>query len=149
MIDVREADAGDVASILDFNKAMARETEGVVLRPDTLESGIREVLGDPAKGFYLVAEKDGEIVGQTLVTFEWSDWRNGFFWWIQSVYVSPEARKQGVYRALGEAVESLANERDDVCGIRLYVIRHNAAARAVYERMGMTCTGYRLYEKEF
>lgn len=146
---IRDGRPDDLPTIREFNTCMARETEDVHLDESKLERGIRKVFDDPSTGFYLMAERDGETVGQTLVTFEWSDWRDGWFWWIQSVYVRPDARRQGVYRALHDEVEHRARNREDVCGVRLYVIRDNDTARNVYAKMGMGCTGYRLYEKEF
>ncbi|MDF1702208.1 MAG: GNAT family N-acetyltransferase, partial [Planctomycetota bacterium] len=100
----------------------------------------------PAHGFYLVAERSGTTAGSLMITPEWSDWRGGFFWWIQSVYVAPDHRRTGVYRALYDQVQAYAQEADDVIGIRLYVERENEGAREVYRRLGMEETPYRLYE---
>lgn len=128
---------------------MALETEGKALDPETTLLGTRAVLEDPAKGFYLVAEHEGRFVGQLLVTFEWSDWRNGTFWWIQSVYVVPEARRTGVYRALHGFVLEKARAEKDVCGVRLYVEKQNERAQATYRAMGMSAAHYDIYEIDF
>ena len=103
---------------------------------------------DSVERRYLVAEQGDEIVGSLMVTTEWSDWRNGFFWWVQSVYVRPEFRRQGVYRALYTEVRIHAKAQPDVCGIRLYVENENEGAQKTYEALGMKKTGYRLYEEE-
>ena len=128
---------------------MAAETEDLGLDPERLKAGIEYLLKHPAEGFYLVAEQDSTAVGTLMVTYEWSDWRNGRFWWIQSVYVPPEARRRGVYRALHSAVRARAGEDEQACGIRLYVEQENTGAQRTYERIGMTQTHYRLYEESF
>ena len=130
-----------------FNSAMALETESVVLDAERVAAGVAALLADPAKGFYTLAEAEGAVVGQTLVTYEWSDWRNGVFWWLQSVYVTPEWRGRGVFRRLFEHIETRA--RSEACGLRLYVERHNHSAARVYETLGFTPTVYDLYEKDF
>ena len=142
---IRRATAGDEDTIVAFNAAMALETEHLRLDETVLRRGVRAALADPAKGFYLVAEAAGEVVGQTLVTAEWSDWRNGFFWWIQSVYVRPDARRGGVFRALFDHVRTAAAADPDAIGLRLYVDRDNARARATYATLGMTEEGYVLF----
>lgn len=135
--------------IVAHNRAMAQETEGLDLDPSVTEAGARGLLEDPGKGFYLVAEHNERPVGQLMITTEWSDWRNGEFWWIQSVYVRPEARRTGVYRALHDHVVELARASGRVCGIRLYVARGNAAAQATYQALGMNASHYDLYEVDF
>jgi len=137
----------DIPALADFNIAMARETENKILSPPKVKAGMREVIRRPDHGFYLVAELNGRIAGSLLITREWSDWRNGVFWWIQSVYVPPEFRKRGIYRALYDAVKARAKSNPEVCGFRLYVERNNSAARSVYSRLGMTETEYRIYEE--
>ena len=145
---IRHATPGDVAVIADFNQAMALETEHLELARERLEAGVRSLIDDPSKGFYLLAEKGGEVVGQMMLTYEWSDWRNGLFWWIQSVYVRPENRRQGVYRGLYEhSVDSA--KAAFACGLRLYVERRNLPARRTYERLGMSATVYEMYETDF
>ena len=143
---VRRAGAGDVEVLIRFNRAMAEETEQRTLSEATVTAGVRAVLSDPAAGFYLLALDDNEPVASLMITTEWSDWRNGTFWWIQSVYVAPTYRRRGAYRALYDHVRRLAGEAGDVCGFRLYVERENTGARRVYETLGMIETPYRLYE---
>ena len=109
--------------------------------------GVEAVLSDPGHGFYVVADTGGEIAGSLLVTFEWSDWRNGRFWWIQSVYVRPAYRRRGVYRALHEFVRDRARSTGGVVGLRLYVERENAVAQRTYAALGMDETPYRMYEE--
>ena len=113
-----------------------------------MSRGVQHLLSTPTAGFYLVATQGDQPVGSLMITTEWSDWRNGTFWWIQSVYVPPEARRRGVYRALYEQVQALAATEPGVCGFRLYVERENAAARATYTSLGMSETSYRLYETD-
>lgn len=148
MLTIRRPGPGDAPALARFNARMAKETEEKVLDPDTVLAGVRAVLEDSSKGLYLVAEDEGAIVGQLLVTYEWSDWRNAVFWWIQSVYVVPEARRRGVYRALHERVLEMARARADVCGLRLYVEKDNRSAKATYESLKMRPTRYDLYELE-
>ncbi len=144
---VRNAREQDIDTLTLFNIAMARETEEKILSPAKVRAGMRAVIRHPDHGFYLVAELEGQIAGSLLVTREWSDWRNGVFWWIQSVYVPPEFRKRGIYRALYDAVKALAKSSPEVCGFRLYVERNNRAARSVYSKLGMSETEYRIYEE--
>ena len=145
---IREARMEDLAILVEFNRAMAEETEDKPLDRETLTSGLRRLLADPELGRYFVLEVDGRTVAALLLTTEWSDWRDGLFWWIQSVYVRPEARRQGHYRRLYEHVRRRAARHPDVCGLRLYVERENAPARRTYEALGMRETAYRLYETE-
>lgn len=146
---VRPAVAADAETLVSFNAAMAQETEDKPLDLAVLRRGIDALLGDPARGRYLVAVEAGEVLGALAITTEWSDWRNGWFWWIQSVYVTPGARRRGVYRTLHDAVLESARADEQVCGVRLYVEHENAVARRTYESLGMTETGYRLYEVDF
>ena len=148
-VSVRAARAGDAARLVRFNLALARETESRELDPATLGPGVEQALADPERGRYFVAEIAGSAVGALLVTTEWSDWRNGWFWWIQSVYVEPRARGRGVYSALHGHVRNAALSTGVVVGLRLYVEQGNARAQATYRRLGMTETGYRLYEEVF
>lgn len=146
-IDV--AAATDLAFLVDSNAAMAIETERKKLDQDVLAAGVGAVLAYPQRGFYLVARRAGHAVGCVLITHEWSDWRNGDWWWLQSVYVSPEARRDGVFRALYAEVERRARAAPDVVGLRLYVERENQRAQQTYAELGMHETAYRLYESEF
>ncbi len=146
MTTVRRATLDDAATIAGFNAAMALETEDKVLPPETIGAGVRRFLSDEALGFYLVAEREGAVVGCLGITFEWSDWRNGLFWWIQSVYIEPDSRRLGVFRQLYDHVNELARQEDDVCGLRLYVEKDNVRAQQTYANLGMTETDYRLFE---
>jgi GNAT superfamily N-acetyltransferase len=146
---IRPASITDAPIVADFNARLADETEGIRLDPEILRAGVEAVLADPAKGLYWIAEAKGEVIGQLMITLEWSDWRNGYFWWIQSVYVRTDFRGRGVFKALYEFISTEAARRTDVCGLRLYVEQHNARARRTYERLGMRLTGYQLYEADF
>lgn len=143
---VREAVEGDAESIIEFNERMAEETEGKRLPRDVLGPGVRAVLGARSLGRYFVACRGEHVIGQLMLTTEWSDWRNGQIWWIQSVYVRPDERARGVYRALHEHVRSLADTTSGVVGIRLYVEKSNTVAQATYRRLGMTDAGYVVFE---
>lgn len=145
-ITVRYATPGDTASLVAFQQAMARETEGITLDLEPLRRGINAVFRSPDKGLYLVAEAEGAVIGGLLITYEWSDWRNGTFWWIQSVYVEPQWRRKGVYRAMHNYVCEVASKRGDVCGIRLYVERDNNVAQQTYSNLGMVKSHYDMYE---
>lgn len=146
-LTIRTATADDADVLVGFNEAMAQETENKRLDPNTVQAGVETMLSDRDQGFYLVAVRDEEIVGSLMTTTEWSDWRNGTFWWIQSVYVRPEARRTGVYTALHRAVRERAQQATKVCGLRLYVEKDNETARETYESLGMTQTSYRMYEE--
>jgi len=148
-LQIRRATRADTQIIAAHNIAMAHETENVALDATRVRLGVEAVLGDPAKGFYNVATVDSNVIGQLMVTFEWSDWRNGNFWWIQSVYVSPEHRRRGVYRGLYQHLLAEAQARPDVCGVRLYVSKDNRAARQAYERLAMSPAHYEMYEVDF
>ena len=144
---VRAATPADVEFLVDGNARMAMETENSELDRGRLRAGVEAVFADAGRGFYLIAEVDEERAGQMMITYEWSDWRNGVFWWIQSVYTVPEMRGRGAFRALYAAVEEMARERGGVSGLRLYVEAHNEAAQATYRRCGMSETVYRMFEK--
>ena len=146
-MNIRIAQKEDVASLVEFNQAMALETEGKQLESQTLRGGVEAVFDDEKKGFYVVAEAAGEIVGGLMVTYEWSDWRNNWFWWIQSVYILPEHRGRGIYRLLYDFVKAKAASEKSVCGFRLYVERENEGARKVYEKLGMEASHYLMYEE--
>jgi ribosomal protein S18 acetylase RimI-like enzyme len=145
-VSVRSAAIDDLKTIVDFNARMARETENLELDRAVLTRGVRAALMDPHKALYFVAETDGSIVGQLMITREWSDWRDGDIWWIQSVYVAEPARRGGVFRALFTHVEGLAR-RQGVVAVRLYVEHRNAVAQATYERLGMHRSHYVIMEK--
>ena len=147
-LSVRPARPSDAATIAAFNAALAEESEGHRLDPAVVVPGVEAALADPARALYWVAEEDGRVVGQTLVTFEWSDWRNGWLWWIGSVFVAPGARKRGAFRALHARVVEEAR-RAGAVGVRLYVMESNARAREVYRRLGLAESGYRVLEQMF
>lgn len=143
---IRRATPRDARALIEFNSAMALETEGKELLSEVIGAGVRSLLKNPASGFYLVAEGAGRIAGALMVTREWSDWRNGQFWWIQSVYVRPEFRRRGVYSRLYRQVKRLAAGDRRVCGFRLYVEQENRRAQATYRAAGMKKTRYFVYE---
>jgi ribosomal protein S18 acetylase RimI-like enzyme len=148
-IEISDAEADDWRVIAEFNAALAEESEDKTLDRAILESGVRRLLEDTARGRYFLARHDGRVVGQTLITYEWSDWRDGWIWWIQSVYVDPGYRRQGVFRTLYRHIEALARNDKDVVAIRLYVERENGRAQDTYRSLGMAHTGYRVMESEF
>jgi GNAT superfamily N-acetyltransferase len=145
---IRKARLTDAAIIADFNTRLAWETEKLKLDPQTILRGVRAALKDTTKGTYFVAEHEGGVIGQLLITYEWSDWRNGNFWWIQSVYVTAEHRQAGVFRALFAHIQQLAQSRHDVCGLRLYVEENNDRAQRTYAKLGMTKTHYQIFETD-
>lgn len=145
-LEIRSALPADAPAIAEFQLRMARETEDLELDRDTVNRGVEAVFADPAKGAYWIAERASRIVGCLLTTYEWSDWRNGTVLWIQSLYVPPEERGRGVYRALYEHLRREVEMNPGLKGIRLYVDRRNAVAQRVYERLGMTREHYDLFE---
>ena len=144
---IRLARRGDAGELAAFNRAMALETEGKLLYPAVSGAGVRYLLSHPAAGFYVVAEWRRKVIAGLMITTEWSDWRNGSFWWIQSVYVQPEFRRRGVYGRLYRFVQALARKRRAVCGFRLYVERNNRRAQAAYRASGMERTDYLVFEQ--
>lgn len=146
---LRDATAADLEFLVAGNRRMAEETEGVQLDPQLVGPGTRAVLADASLGRYFVAEAGGRPVGQLMLTYEWSDWRNGVFWWVQSVYVEPAQRGQGVFSTLYRHVARLAEADPAVCGIRLYVDRANQRARGVYAHLGLHATNYDVMETVF
>lgn len=147
-MQVRLATGADLIAIVEFNQAMAQETENKKLDSVTLSEGVGGLLNNPQRGFYLVAEHEGVIAGSLMVTYEWSDWRNANFWWIQSVYILPAFRRQGVYSALYQRVKSLADSDNNVCGFRLYVEKENVNAQKTYQSLGMGETHYLMYQSQ-
>ena len=148
-IIIRVASSSDAALIAEFNAALAMETENLDLDRERVRKGTEALLADSSKGIYHLAEVDGKIVGQLMITYEWSDWRNATFWWIQSVYVLPEYRNRGVFRYLYQSIESLARKRGDICGLRLYVDTSNTHAQQTYEALGMRRSHYQIMDVEF
>ncbi len=146
MVEIRRAVSTDVETIALYNIALCRETEGRELDPVTVTNGVRRFVSEPNRGRYFVAEIDGEVVGQAAHTFEWSDWRNGEIWWIQSVYVHPHFRSKGVFHTLFMQIKELGEADVDCCGIRLYMERENDTARECYRRLGFSETGYVVFE---
>ena len=143
---VREADGSDISTLIEYNRALADETENISLDKDILRLGITRAL-ELKDCHYFVAELDGKIVGQTLITSEWSDWRNGEMWWMQSVYVHPDYRKRGVFQSIFKHIETLAGKTPEVKALRLYVMQDNQAGRSAYQKLGMKNSGYVVYEK--
>jgi ribosomal protein S18 acetylase RimI-like enzyme len=148
-IVVRDAGPEDAEFLVRGNAEMALETEHLSLDLDRLRAGVHALFENPSRGRYYIAERAGRRAGQLMITYEWSDWRNGVFWWIQSVWVAPEHRGQGVFRALYGHVRSLAKADAGVCGLRLYVERSNQRAQQTYLRCGMKRTEYELFEEDF
>ena len=142
-IRVRAAHPDDAPFIVNSNCKMARETESLALDRKVVRSGVRAVLEDSSKGLYFIAELDGDPAGQLMITYEWSDWRNGNIWWIQSVYVVRKCRRKGVFKALYRHVEQLSDKSGAAC-LRLYVEENNAVAQKTYRRLGMRMAHYRV-----
>lgn len=143
---IRQAIESDSATIVEFQIAMAWETEQVKLHEPTVTKGVAAVFADSSKGIYYVAEIDGKVAGSLLTTFEWSDWRNGTVLWIQSVYVKPEYRKRSIFSHLYKHVQELVASNPDLRGIRLYADKTNISAHGVYEHLGMTAEHYQMFE---
>lgn len=145
---IRIANSDDADCLVAFNQAMALETEGKQLSDEIISNGVKAVFADEKKGFYVVAESDDRIVGGLMVTYEWSDWRDKWFWWIQSVYIVPEGRGQKLYSRMYDFVRQRAAEAGNVCGFRLYVENDNFHAQKVYEALGMSSSHYLMYEED-
>lgn len=145
-INVRKATGADAQTLADFNSAMSIETEDIVLPDENALPGAAAVFDDPSLGFYLIAETSGELAGSLMITYEWSDWSNAMYWWIQSVYVLPERRRRGVYRSLYDHVIAMAQADGNVRGIKLYVFYGNEKAQATYESLGMHRSEHHIYE---
>lgn len=146
-VTVRKATSDDANSLIEFNIAMAMETEQKTLEREKIEPGVKALFDHPEYGFYLAAESEDRIVGSLMITKEWSDWRNGLFWWIQSVYVIPEFRRQGVYRSMYQTIQDMAKEQNGICGFRLYVEKENVSAQKTYRKLGMKETHYKMFEE--
>jgi GNAT superfamily N-acetyltransferase len=146
MFDYREGRPADVHTIVEFQVAMARETEELDLDREVCTRGVQALFDDPSRGRYFLAESGGAVIASLMITYEWSDWRNGNVWWIQSVYVRPEFRRQRVYAGLYEHVKALVEVDSSLRGIRLYVDRRNVSAQDVYTRCGMNGEHYLVFE---
>lgn len=145
-IVIREARRDDAATIIEFQLAMALETEELTLDRDILTRGVAALFDQPSLGRYFVAESEGRVIASLMITYEWSDWRNGMVWWIQSVYTVPEFRRRGVYAALYTHIRAQVEPDPDIRGIRLYVDTRNVAAQQVYARLGMEGEHYKVFE---
>ncbi|HPS24621.1 MAG TPA: GNAT family N-acetyltransferase [Bacteroidales bacterium] len=143
---IRKATFQDAVTLAENQVRMAMESENMKLDYQTVIKGREAYLNDPGKGTCYIAQEDGQIAGSLMVTREWSDWRNGWIWWIQSVYVLPEFRRRGVYKALYEHLQKLVNESPDVLGIRLYAEKNNRKALAAYRSLGMSDDHYVTFE---
>ena len=148
-INIRNANVTDAKIIADFNYSIAAETEHIALDRKRLLRGVKALLKDESKGFYILAEVRGRVAGQLMITYEWSDWRCATFWWIQSVYVPIEFRGAGVFKQLYRHVEKRARKNKWVCGLRLYVEQKNSRAQQTYEHLGMNKADYNMYEIDF
>ena len=146
---IRRATLVDAHRIVEFQLLMALETEDKSLDLDTVTAGVNALMTSPSKGFYIVAEVDRTVVGSLLITYEWSDWRNATFWWIQSVFVDAGHRRIGVYTAMHNYVMAQAEADEGICGVRLYVERTNTRAQKTYQHLGMDHSHYDLYEIDF
>jgi len=148
---IRQATLNDFQAVVEFNAALAWETEGKQLDSSRLQEGVIAVLNNSEHGFYLIAEDvhSEKTIGQLLITYEWSDWRNGVFWWIQSVYVTEEWRRRGVFQSLYRYVLEEAKNQKMVAGVRLYVEKENRQAQQVYQKLGLFPAGYQVYELDF
>ncbi len=147
-ISIRTAVQNDAKVLTEFNIRNALETENMKLDEEEALAGVKYAIDNPQKGFYLVAEREGEVLGALMITTEWSDWRNRDFWWVQSVYVRPEGRKQGIYSRLYNHAKSLAVNKGNVSAIRLYVEKNNKTAQSVYQALGMEDSDYYLFEEK-
>ncbi|MFW6007130.1 MAG: GNAT family N-acetyltransferase [Halanaerobiales bacterium] len=145
---IRKARLPDVETIVNNNYKMAQETENHELDKNILRKGVTEAVLDDSKACYYLYEEDKKIIGQIMITKEWSDWREGYFWWIQSVYVGKEHRRKGVFRKLFQYIKNLAQEDEEVCGLRLYVEENNKIAQSTYKNLGLDKTSYLMYECE-
>jgi len=146
MVQIRLANIEDKEVIAGFQTKMALETENLKLDQKTVRLGVKSVFLDPVKGKYLVAEEENNIIASMLLTNEWSDWRDKWFLWMQSVYVVPEKREQGVFRKMYDFVKEMIKNDDDMAGLRLYVDSENKGAIATYKAIGMDGDHYKLFE---
>jgi GNAT superfamily N-acetyltransferase len=144
---IRKARPEEAEIIAGFNQAMAMETEGKRLDDAIINPGVRAMFDHPQRGFYMIAESDRQAIASLMVTYEWSDWRNGMFWWIQSVYVRQDFRRQGIYRQMYELLKQMAKAEDGVCGFRLYAETENHTAHATYKSVGMDACPYQMFEQ--
>ncbi len=146
MITIRKATIADIPFLVAFQQKLAQETENVTLDNVILHKGMQAMFDDPSKGFYNVVEDNGVVIGCHMITYEWSDWRNGLVWWLQSVYVIESYRKQGIFKLMYENIVRIIQNDPSLIGLRLYVDKTNARAMKVYESMGMNGEHYTVYE---
>lgn len=147
-MNIRKALPQDLLALVGFNQAMALETENLTLDEQILTKGVSAMLSNPEKGFYLVAEDKGEILGSLMVTYEWSDWRASNYFWIQSVYIRPQNRRQGIYRQLYQSVKTMAEQEGGAASFRLYVEQDNTKAQQTYQSLGMKQSHYLMFEEK-
>lgn len=147
-MQIRQGNSSDINALVAFNQAMAQETEGLTLDDTILRRGVTSLIENPSRGFYLVAEIDGEIAGSLMVTYEWSDWRAKDYYWIQSVYIRPQNRRQGIYKKLYDAVKNIAADNGGAASFRLYVEQDNTKAQQTYSALGMEQSYYLMYEQK-
>jgi len=148
-VKVSKAQKSDIPAIIQFNINMAMETENKKLDKQTVTSGVNKVFSSPSLGYYIIVKDSSGILGCLMITYEWSDWRNGLFWWIQSVYVKKEYRRKGVFRKMYNFIHEKAISDTTCTGIRLYVENNNSIAQSVYTNLGMVETHYKLFEEDF
>ena len=148
IVHIRRAKPSDIPTIIEYNLAHAKEIEGLQLNEDVLRLGVENAL-KRKECHYFVAESDGNVIGQTMITYEWSDWRNGVIWWLQSIYVKPDYRKQGVFKAIFHHIETLAKNDPQIKALRLYVMKNNQSGKSAYKKLGMNNSNYIVYDKEF
>jgi GNAT superfamily N-acetyltransferase len=146
-VTVRPALVNDASIIAEFNRRLAMETEALMLDPVVLAAGVQAILADQSRGLYFVAEQHREVVGQLMITYEWSDWRNGWIWWLQSVYVRADMRGHGVFRAIFDFARERAREQGDIVAIRLYVEKENRTAQTTYQSLGFHEMHFQLYQR--
>ena len=143
---VRLATRDDVKSIVDFNRSMAMETENISLDKAVITQGVEAIFDNSKHGFYIVCELEDKVRACLMISYEWSDWRNGLFWWIQSVFVQKEFRQQGLYKSMYDFIKTKADLSEGIAGIRLYVDQNNTKAQSVYTKLGMIKSNYQLFE---
>ena len=146
MITIRPSKREDIGKLVEFQLRLADETENVRLNEETVSAGMHALFDEPSRGTYYVAVSHAEIVGCFLITYEWSDWRNGMVWWLQSVYVAKNHRRQGVFKIMYDHLRQIISSDPGIIGLRLYVDKTNTRAQNVYASMGMNGDHYTVFE---